>query len=1203
MYLALETGVLVLAATLSDPCAAKSHRSHIYLSTPSPAPCAPHVQTTRLFPPRFSAMNYVVTAHPASKVTHTAVGNFLGDGHRNLVIAKVTRLEVFSISAEGLVRQLLLPIYGRIVAMALYRAPGAAQDDLAVLVEKNRLAILRWDADAAVCTTVLTCDVHDHLASSIERQPIMVVDPFARCIAIHLSQHMLKIVPTNASSDAQAFNVRMPDSQIEDIVFLEGCKKPTVAVLSQDTDEAHHIKTYEISLSDQDMAQGSWERDNVDAAAQNLIAMPAAYGGVVVVAEQALMYVNGDKPTVTTATDPAMITSVAKVDADGSRFLLGDHLGVLRMLVLDLEPKSGSVQAMEVQMLGETSISTAISYLDKGYVYVGSDFGDAQLVRLSTEKNPATGHYTEVVQTYPNLGPITDFCMVKNAGHTRHGQGHVVTCSGGAKDGSLRVIRNGIGISEQACVELPGIKDMWSVRRHYGDRYHAYLVQSFASETRILELVVADEMAPASLMNIDEEATTLYMGNLIGDLIVQVTSTGVNLLDCSTYAEAAAPAWTPPEGVNVLVAAGSATQLLLATTGGNLTYLEVDPASKTLVERAHVKLDNEIACLTCTPLGPLAEDGTSTNTTATVAAVGLWAGSGIKEVPTVRLIALPSLATACTISLEDNVMARSVLLATLEGHDYLLIALGDGHMQCYKYGADVQGSAVATDGVMAPSPDGGETPPPVLHDRRRLSVGTQPAALSLFRSRGSNHVFAACDRPTVVYAERGGGKLLVSNVNLEQVTRVCGFDTEHFPDCLSIATDEMLHLGAVDEIQKLHIQTIPLHEQARRIAHLETPRTFVVLTERTRIDESGEEVLESYVRLLSDSTYEKLDEHKLQPYEIGASVMSASFKGEGMEEKGEYLVVGTGDCPPNEPDAVAGRLLFFTVELDASGESRKLRLAGEQKVAGVVLSMVSFDGRLLAGINSDMVVFSVSLDNGDELKVKTDASYHGHVLVIKLQARNDFILAGDMMRSVCLLSKSKMGEDGLEQLARDYDAGWTMAAEIMEDDTFIMAEMSKNLITLRRNAHAATDTERARLERSGLFHLGALVNRIQHGSLVMQVADDLESPALKTMIFATADGMLGVIATLKKEDFDFFLEVQKAMASQLPGIGGFEHSEWRQFSTETPKRVQAATGFIDGDLVEAFLELPQAQAAKIANSVGRSVEELTRRCEAMQRLH
>lgn len=52
----------------------------------------------------------------------------------------------------------------------------------------------------------------------------------------------------------------------------------------------------------------------------------------------------------------------------------------------------------------------------------------------------------EVLERYVNLGPIADFCVVDLE---RQGQGQVVTCSGAYKDGSLRIVRNGIGINEQ----------------------------------------------------------------------------------------------------------------------------------------------------------------------------------------------------------------------------------------------------------------------------------------------------------------------------------------------------------------------------------------------------------------------------------------------------------------------------------------------------------------------------------------------------------------------------------------------------------------------------------------------------------------------------------------------------------------------------------------------------------------------------------
>ena len=65
------------------------------------------------------------------------------------------------------------------------------------------------------------------------------------------------------------------------------------------------------------------------------------------------------------------------------------------------------------------------------------------------------GSYVQVMETFTNLGPIVDMCVVDLE---RQGQGQLVTCSGAYKEGSLRIIRNGIGIHEHASIDLPGIK-------------------------------------------------------------------------------------------------------------------------------------------------------------------------------------------------------------------------------------------------------------------------------------------------------------------------------------------------------------------------------------------------------------------------------------------------------------------------------------------------------------------------------------------------------------------------------------------------------------------------------------------------------------------------------------------------------------------------------------------------------------------------
>ena len=66
--------------------------------------------------------------------------------------------------------------------------------------------------------------------------------------------------------------------------------------------------------------------------------------------------------------------------------------------------------------------------------------------------------------------------------------------------------------------------------------------------------------------------------------------------------------------------------------------------------------------------------------------------------------------------------------------------------------------------------------------------------------------------------------------------------------------------------------------------------------------------------------------------------------------------------------------------------------------------------------------------------------------------------------------------------------------------------------------------------------------------------------------------MIGVVISLSKRDFNVLKCLEKAMAKVINGIGGLSHSDWRSFSNEYRKTPKKSTGFIDGDLVELFLD-------------------------------
>ena len=110
----------------------------------------------------------------------------------------------------------------------------------------------------------------------------------------------------------------------------------------------------------------------------------------------------------------------------------------------------------------------------------------------------------------------------------------------------------------------------------------------------------------------------------------------------------------------------------------------------------------------------------------------------------------------------------------------------------------------------------------------QVTLGTQPTVLRPFRSQSTVNVFACSDRPTVIYSSNH--KLVFSNVNLKEVAHMCPLNSEAYPDSLVLATDTAVTIGTIDEIQKLHIRTVPLGESPRRIAYQETTQVRTQFT-------------------------------------------------------------------------------------------------------------------------------------------------------------------------------------------------------------------------------------------------------------------------------------------------------------------------------------------------------------------------------------
>ena len=75
--------------------------------------------------------------------------------------------------------------------------------------------------------------------------------------------------------------------------------------------------------------------------------------------------------------------------------------------------------------------------------------------------------------------------------------------------------------------------------------------------------------------------------------------------------------------------------------------------------------------------------------------------------------------------------------------------------------------------------------------------------------------------------------------------------------------------------------------------------------------------------------------------------------------------------------------------------------------------------------------------------------------------------------------------------------------------------------------------------------------------------------------------------------------LQSCLRKVVGGVGGLDHAAWRTASTDG--LVPECRGFIDGDLIEQFLELGPDAASGVAADMDIDVETLTRTIEELSR--
>ena len=356
---------------------------------------------------------------------------------------------------------------------------------------------------------------------------------------------------------------------------------------------------------------------------------------------------------------------------------------------------------------------------------------------------------------------------------------------------------------------------------------------------------------------------------------------------------------------------------------------------------------------------------------------------------------------------------------------------------------------------------------------------------------------------------------------------------------------------------------------------------------------------------------------------------NTSLKQDDSKEYKPYLLIGTAYAYPDEDEPTQGRVIVVEcnsgqAQLKSEDEndecsSRLIRQITYMQTRGGVYSICPFfNGTVMLTVNSKTHLCQLSITS-DVVALKfVGAGHHGHMmsLFISSLARSgegmngqtkQLAIVGDLMRSISLVEYMPK-HNVVEELARDYNANFCTAIEMLTKDIYLGSEGFNNLFLLRHNAHAKSEEARVRLDTVGEYNLGEMPNKFKAGSLIMPsqqgtcsketgaslLSEDTHSSPIKVSLdrqrkidvrlgsqtlFGTVDGTVGSILGLDGPTFAFLSSLQRAMNSVIKSVGDLNHREYRAFRAE--RQVRPSRGFIDGDMIESFLDLNRPSMEKI----------------------
>ncbi|KAK0744925.1 mono-functional DNA-alkylating methyl methanesulfonate N-term-domain-containing protein [Apiosordaria backusii] len=1166
-------------------------------------------------------MAYIAPIHRPSSVHHALLANIYSEEEESLVLSRTNRIEIWRPSPDGLLSQALTTtINGTIAVLKKLRPKDAETDLLFVGTDRFEYFTLVWNPETSQLeTTNATRDPNEHFMRNSQSLDRAIVDPSGRFIAMHLWEGVLTVARlgarrTNAATLEWLGQIRLSELFIKASTFLHNeTGHPTVAFLYQSNANSQdsRLATYRLTSDDRHTVASEFNAQKhriidveiPDAGANMLIPVRKGeeevkrhnvrntesakphLGGFIVVGETRLLYIDDvTKATVESKLDKASIF-VKWAEYNVRNYFVADDYGSLHLLTIDTE--GVVVTGMTLSKIGVTSRASELVYLGNEMLFVASHYGDSQLFQLVdlNREEKSDKPFLTLVQTISNIGPIMDFAVMDmgNRGgedsqlgnEYSSGQARIVCGSGVYKDGSLRSVRSGVGLEDLGMLlEDLGqhVRGVYSFRGAVGEGKMDTLVVSFLTETRVFRFDTDGGVEEVGeFMGFSLDCQTLLAMNLLGGMILQVTTKRAVLADSESGVTTAT--WTPQDQGAITNASANKEWLLLSVEGTGLVSIRITGNQLQAVKEQDIGQQDQVACIHVAPQ------------LQGIGVVGFWTSG------TVSIIDLKTLEPIHGESLrqsqDDASIPREVVLVQVLSPKVsgptLFIAMEDGHVVTFNISAAHEFSG-----------------------KKQVILGTRQARLHLLPQDNDTiySILATTEHPSLIYGEES--RIVYSAVTAEEATFICPFNTEAFPDSIIVATDTQIKISKIDRTRRTHLRELPLGEMVRRIAYSSKEKVFGLgCIKRSLVD--GDEIVQSSFRLVDEVIFQPVGK-TFQFERIGyLEMVEAVIRAELPDSYGnpaERFIVGTSFLP--DPDYAIrsgdrrGRILVFGID-----DNRDPYLIHSHPTKGACRCLDVLDGdKIVAGLAKTVAIAQYEETSTTTATLTRLASYKPSTYPIQITVQGNIVGVADVMKSMTLVEyvpagKGKSSDKAkLVEIARHWQSVSGTALCYVDGNDWLQADDRGNLMVLRSNPDGITLEDRRIMNVTAEINLGEMVNRVR----TVRVETSKTAMVIPRAFLGTVDGGIYMFGTIAPEAQDLLLRFQEKLGRAVQTAGEIEFNTYRAFRNAEREGGEPVR-FLDGELLERFLDQDEATQRKICDGLGPSLEQMRNIVEELRRMH